>query len=215
MARELPLLLLLVAALMLPACRTMYYDTMEAFGQHKRDIMVTRVEDARDEQLEAKETFKTALERFTEVVGADDASELRDKYGQLDRELDRCERRARAVRDRIESIEQVAGDLFKEWERELDEYASEDLRRWSADQLTDAQERYDDLIGAMHRAEGRMEPVLVAFRDHVLFLKHNLNAQAVASLQGEVVSLETNIAELVADMEAAIAEADAFIEQMS
>ena len=60
-----------------------------------------------------------------------------------------------------------------------------------------------------------MAPVLGAFRDQVLFLKHNLNAQAVASLEGEVVSLETDIAELIAEMEVSIAEADSFIESMS
>ncbi|HPY51913.1 MAG TPA: DUF2959 family protein, partial [Sedimentisphaerales bacterium] len=54
-----------------------------------------------------------------------------------------------------------------------------------------------------------------AFRDQVLFLKHNLNAQALASLQNELVSIETNVAGLIQEMEASIAEANAFIEAMN
>ena len=36
----------------------------------------------------------------------------------------------------------------------------------------------------MRLAESRIEPVLKSFRDQVLFLKHNLNAKAIASLRG-------------------------------
>jgi hypothetical protein len=118
------------------------------------------------------------------------------------------------VSDRIASIESVAKDLFREWEKELDQYSNADLRRSSEKKLDETKARYEDLIGAMKKAEGKMEPVLTAFRDQVLFLKHNLNAQAVASLQGEVTNLESEIGALVRDMEAAIAEADSFIKQM-
>ncbi|MHC4122247.1 MAG: DUF2959 family protein [Planctomycetota bacterium] len=70
------------------------------------------------------------------------------------------------------------------------------------------------LINAMKRAETKIEPVLSAFRDQVLFLKHNLNAQAIASLHDELASVEADIASLIKEMEASIAEANAFIEAM-
>ena len=59
-----------------------------------------------------------------------------------------------------------------------------------------------------------MAPPLAAFRDQVTFLKHNLNAQAIASLETQVVSIETDVKKLVADMEASIAEADSFIKTL-
>jgi hypothetical protein len=64
----------------------------------------------------------------------------------------------------------------------------------------------------MRRAEAKIEPVLAAFRDQVLFLKHNLNARAIASLQDELDSVEADIAVLVQELEAAIAQADTFIQ---
>lgn len=204
---------LLGLVLTLPGCSSTYYKTMEAFGKEKRDILVSRVEDARDEQDEAKEEFVSALDAFTAMVGYDGGN-LRAKYDQLNDELEDCEGRAEDVRERIEDVEKVAEDLFGEWEKELELYASEDLRRRSEDQFRQTRRRYDQLIDAMWRAESRMDPVLSAFRDQVLFLKHNLNAQAIASLEGTSVELESEIADLVAQMEAAIAEANAFIESM-
>jgi hypothetical protein len=56
--------------------------------------------------------------------------------------------------------------------------------------------------------------VLDAFRDQVLFLKHNLNARAIASLRNELTTIEDDVAVLVAEMEQAIAESDAFISEM-
>ena len=84
----------------------------------------------------------------------------------------------------------MAGALFAEWESELKLYTSSNLRRSSETRLAQTRESYAKLIGAMKRAESKIDPVLNPLRDQVLFLKHNLNARAVASLQEELVSVE-------------------------
>ncbi len=203
----------LAAALMLTGCQSAYYKTMEKFGIHKRDLLVSRVEDARDSQQAAKEQFRSALERFSEVLQFE-GGDLEKKYKQLDAEYKGSEEKAAAVRSRIASVEDVAGALFKEWEAELNQYSNESLRRASQQKLVETQRRYDQLIGAMKRAESKIEPVLTAFRDQVLFLKHNLNARAIASLQSELVTVESDVASLIREMEASIGEADAFIQAM-
>ena len=198
----------------LSGCQKTYYKTMEVFGKHKRDLLVDRVEDARDSQQAAKEEFASALEQFTSVVNFE-GGELQAKYKQLNSAYQRSESRAEAVRKHIEDVEDVAKALFKEWQAELDQYSSESLRQSSEEKLQQTRRRYNQLIGAMKKAESKMQPVLTVFSDQVLFLKHNLNAQAIASLQDELVSVEADIAALIADMEASIAEANAFIDQMS
>ena len=70
----------------------------------------------------------------------------------------------------------VAEALFAEWQKELEDYSSDRLRRKSEDQLRTTRQRYEQLIGAMRRAESKIEPVLRPLRDQVLFIKHNLNA---------------------------------------
>jgi triosephosphate isomerase len=105
----------------------------------------------------------------------------------------------------------VSQALFKEWKAELKQYENEQLRRSSEAQLKASQTRYKTLIAAMKKAESRLEPALQPLRDQVLYLKHNLNAQAIGALTEEVAAIETRVDDLVRDMEAAIQEADAFI----
>ncbi|MBN1795377.1 MAG: DUF2959 domain-containing protein [Sedimentisphaerales bacterium] len=198
----------------LTGCQSAYYGTMEKLGYHKRDILVDRVEEGRDAQEDAKEQFKTALEKFSEVV-AYKGGDLQAKYNQLKSELDRSESRATKVRNKIDDIQNVAEALFEEWAEELQQYTNERLRKSSEEQLYQTKQSYAKLIQAMKRAETKMETVLAAFRDQVLFLKHNLNARAIASLQGELDVMEADIAALIKDMEASIAEANAFISNIS
>lgn len=208
---------LLVLGVSLPAlsgCATTGINLKESvLGYAKREQLVDRVEQARDEQEEAKEQFATTLQEFKALTGFD-GGDLEKTYDKLKRELDRSEDAAGDVRGKIRSVERVAKALFSEWESELDQYSTESLRTASEQQLRDTRSRYEELIGAMKSAEARMDPVLTAFNDQVLFLKHNLNARAIASLDQTVLELENEIDRLIADMNASIAEANAFIEEM-
>jgi hypothetical protein len=209
--RPLPLLLVLLC---LASCSSAYYSTMEAFGFQKRDILVDRIEEGRDSQQAAKKEFQSALDAFRSVTGFK-GGDLAALHTKLSSRLSDCEARASDVHGRIEAIEDVAGDLFKEWKREIGEYDSADLRRRSEDLMRDTHTRYDALLAAMKKAERTMDPVLKAFRDQVLFLKHNLNAQAIAALSGNVASIEADVARLVSEMEVSISEADAFIDSLT
>jgi DNA repair exonuclease SbcCD ATPase subunit len=208
-----PLLVLTGLTGLTGSCRSAYYGLWETLGVEKREIMVDRVEDAREAQADAKDQFVSALDRFRTVVEIE-PSELESVYADLADELESSEERASAVQSRVASVEEVADDLFDEWEAELDEYKDPDLARSSAELLEKTRDQYDGLITAMRKASDSMTPVLETFRDQVRFLKHNLNAEAIASLQGELGSIESSTAALVRDMEAAIAEADAFIAGM-
>ena len=195
------------------ACSSVYYDTMESFGIEKRDILVDRVKDGREAQADAQEEFKDALTQFRELVAVDGGA-LEKKYDKMSASYDRLEREADEVRDRIASIESVGEALFEEWEDELDLYQDASLRSASAGQLRDTRAQYGQVVRAMNRAADKMDPVMELFEDRVLFLKHNLNARAIAGLSGELTTIETRVDALIAEMDAAIAEANAFIDQM-
>lgn len=194
-------------------CRSVYYGAMEKLGYEKRDLLVGDVKKARGSQDDAKKQFASALEEFTSVLGSP-GGDLEAKYKKLDGVLKRSESRAEAVRSRIREVERVAAALFREWKGELGQYSSASLRKSSEDQLRATERRYDDLILAMKRAESRMEPVLKVPRDQVLFLKHNLNAKAIASIKNEIVRMGADVSALVKEMESSIAEADKFIAAM-
>lgn len=207
------LLLLTIVALTTGGCRTVYYSTMDKFGYEKRDILKSRVEDARDSQNAAKEQFKTTLERFQEVTNFQ-GGDLEAKYKKLNSAYESASSRAQAVRDRIASVETVAGDMFKEWKTELNDYSNAELKRSSDQKLNETRARYDQLVAAMQKAEQRMDPVLAVFKDQVLYLKHNLNAAAISSLQTTTASVEEDVSQLITEMEASINEANDFMKQL-
>lgn len=197
----------------LSACSTAYYNSMEKFGVYKRDILVDRVEDARDAQEDTKEQFNSALEQFGSVVNYDGGS-LEKIYKRLQSEYDDSVAAAEDLNERIDDIEKVAEDLFEEWQAELNDYSNAQMRRDSAEQLRQTRHECNQLIRAMRRAEDKIPPVLAVFQDQVLYLKHNLNARAISALQDEYISIKTDVAALVAEMERSIDEANVFIEAM-
>ncbi|MEY4488803.1 MAG: hypothetical protein RIQ79_1311 [Verrucomicrobiota bacterium] len=204
-----------VAALVLAGgCQSnAYYSVMEKMGKPKREILVDRVTETRAAQEAAKNQFRSALEHFLAVTKVD-GGDLQVKYESLSSELKDSEAKAKAVKDRIAALDSVATALFAEWKTELGQYTSEALRNQSEAQYKDTLARYQKLTATMQKAAGRMDPVLATFRDQVLFLKHNLNARAVAGLSGTARNLERDIGRLVSEMERSIGEADAFIRNM-
>ncbi len=204
------LLLILVPSI---GCESTYYSAMEKVGYHKRDILVDRIQDTQKAQIESKEQFESALHELKALVNFD-GGDLEKTYNKLKDEFEDSEDAASQIRTRIEAVEDVAADLFKEWENELNQYSNKSLRRSSAKKLSQTKSRYQRLIKAMRNAEGKIEPVLNVLRDHVLFLKHNLNAQAIASLKSELKSVQVNVNQLIKAMEKSIDESKAFIDEL-
>jgi hypothetical protein len=206
-------LLALGVVFALAGCESAYYGAMERVGFHKRDILVDRVGAAMRSQEEAAEEFENALERFTSVVNVP-PTQLRRSYDRLNRAFTASEAKADQVRSRIEAVESVSGALFREWREEIDSIGNPELKASSESQLRRSEAQYESLIRAMRRAEASMEPVLGTFRDYVLYLKHNLNAQAVASLEGELAGIEADVSGLIREMQVSIEQARAFLQIM-
>lgn len=200
-------------ALLLTGCQSAYYAAAEQVGYHKREILVDRVEDARDAQADAEEQFQSAQEQLVALI-AFDGGELQRVYDDLSDEYEASADAAATVSSRIDAIEDVAEALFDEWDTELGEYSNARLRADSERKLKETRRRYEGLIKVMRRSETRMEPVLVALKDNVLYLKHNLNAQAVAALKMEFSKIDQDIDVLIAEMRKAIASSDEFIESL-
>lgn len=195
-------------------CQKLYFRVVESAGRHKRDILVARVEHARDSLEEAKIQFQTALDRFSQLTRFD-GGDLGDVYRQLKIEYDYSNAKARAVQDRIDAVEDVALALFTEWEAELEQYSNRSLRASSRQKLRLTQQHYGQLIAAMRRAEGKIDPVLRVFHDQVLYLKHNLNAQAIASLERELRAMAIGVSGLINAMERSISRANVFVESLN
>ncbi|KPZ55985.1 hypothetical protein AN391_02441 [Pseudoalteromonas sp. P1-13-1a] len=204
----------LAITLTLSGCQSAYYSAMEKVGVHKRDILIDRVEETKDSQEESQEEFQSALERLTTLINFD-GGELQDAYNQLNDDYESSLAAANEVSSNINKVEDVAEALFDEWSDELEQYKSASLKRESSKKLAATQRQFSQLLRSMRSAESKMEPVLSSLQDNVLYLKHNLNAQAVAAIKGEFTNLKRDIQVLMNDMNKSIADSNEFIEQMN
>tara|TARA_B100000497_G_scaffold124498_1_gene159088 strand:+ start:5056 stop:5703 length:648 start_codon:yes stop_codon:yes gene_type:complete len=206
-------IVLLTAVISLTACETVVYDALEKVGYHKRDILIDRIDAAQASQTEGQEQFKSALEQFKSVINFD-GGDLEVTLDLLNDEYEASVDAADEIHDRINSVENVADALFDEWQEELEQYSNASLRRDSERQLKDTRRRYSKVLGAMRRAENAIDPVLASLKDNTLYLKHNLNARAIASLKNELGTVDNDVNALLTAMQQAINESNAFIDEL-
>jgi outer membrane murein-binding lipoprotein Lpp/ElaB/YqjD/DUF883 family membrane-anchored ribosome-binding protein len=204
----------LLGVVALSGCSSLYYAGMEKLGKEKRDILVSRVKEGREDQEEARKQIQTTMEAFKSLTGFE-GGDLEKTYNKLNKEYERCEGKAKELKDQIASIDKVSKDMFTEWEKEIGQIGNAELKSKSRGLLNETRTRYQQLSSKMRATEARMEPVLAAFRDQVLFLKHNLNAKAITSLKQTIVKMDANVDSLVKDIDASMKEADSFIASMS
>ena len=205
----------IVAALIAPltgcqTTRTAYYNAWEKMGYAKRERLVDNVKATRQEQVEAKQQFASALDQFKSVVNFQ-GGDLEALYNKLDKQYKRCNTEAGQVRSKIDSVKHVATSLFDEWKGEIGQMKDQSLAGKSQQLYDQTQANYKEMISRMDTAAASMNPVLEKFNDRVLFIKANLNAQAIASLKGTEVELGGDIDKLIKDMQTSIDEADKFI----
>lgn len=201
-----------IAALLLASasCSGIYYGAMKKLGKEKRDILVNRLVSGQKAQEEAKEQIQTTLEAFQALTGFDGGN-LEKVYKKLNGELEDAEARGRNVSEKIDGIEKVGNDLFREWGEEIAAMQNASLRNQSQALLRQTQRRHQQHLRSMRVTEQKMKPVLRAFRDQVTFLKHNLNARAVSNLKQTAAGLDKEVTALVKDIETSVKEADAYI----
>ncbi len=213
MARLPRIILFCVFSLAVSGCASVQYSALEKVGIHKRDILVDRVEDARDSQSETREHLVSAYQELSTLIGHD-GGELEAQYKRLDKEVERSRDSIEELDDRLTAIDRVSDDLFEEWETELDLYNSQMLRAEQEKKLAEARRHFRVMRDRMQVARNRVDPVMAVLNDNVLYLKHSLNAQALAALRGQAILLEGEVEALIRDMQIAIDEADAFIANM-
>ncbi len=202
--------LLLVIATMLTGCTTVYYATWEQLGKEKRDLLKDNVLAARHEQREASQGFRDALTQLRSTYQVP-PSRLQAVYEELRGHQKRLTRRYEDLDGRITKLNTIAMDLFSEWREEAESMSNREFHKRSLEQLAEAQDRYRQMQTALTETRNRCRPVLNQFNEYVLFLKHNLNAQALGALHGEAQEIIEGLGHLIEQLNNSISETDAFI----
>lgn len=195
-------------------CQSFQNTMMEKmFGYEKRQLLTKSVDSLRKDQKKAQEEFKDALTRLKELY-AFHGGELENVYDKLKSSYDQAKSQAGVVHQRIDNMQDISKSMFREWEREIKQYTNPTFAADSKRQLAETKARYAQLIKSVRASEEPMKKVLAQLNDHVLYLKHNLNAASLGALKTEAGDIGVQIDQLIERMNASIAEADAFIKSM-
>jgi chromosome segregation ATPase len=194
-------------------CSSVYYSVWESLGKEKRDLLKDKVESTRDQQLDTAEQFEDALSALRAAYNPE-PSELSALYDSLKAEYESSESETQALQSRIESMHNVAADLFAEWEEEAESIDNKRFRSDSLQKLTATKNRYQQMRGRLLSSAAKMNRVLSQFRDYVIYLKHNLNAQSLNSLEKEAVSIETDIRTLISQIQSTVNDTEDFIRSL-
>ncbi len=211
--RVMTVVLQIIFMIGISGCSSAYLGALESIGIPKREVMKFRVEKARTTQEETKEQFRTTLEQFTALTNFQ-GGDLEATYKKLNAEYEASKKKVGEINHRISEIEKVSDALFSEWETELEQYSNAKLRSRSEQKLRETRSQYGQLIQTMKKAEEKTQPVLSILNDNVLYLKHNLNAKAVSSLQEDLKDIQSDVATLIEAMEQSIRESDEFIKTL-
>jgi Protein of unknown function (DUF2959) len=195
-------------------CQSTYYKAMATLGKEKRDILVQRIKEAKKDQDQTKQQLQTTMESFQALTGFQGGS-LERNYKRLNSDYENAASQAGKLHDKVQSINQVSNDLFREWQGEISAMSNGKLKSQDTVMLRDAKVRQGTYLRAMRKTEDQIAPVLKAFRDQVLFLKHNLNSRAIGSLKSTSANLQSDVAELVQSIDASSQEADKLITSLA
>lgn len=201
---------ILIFFITLSACNSVYFSALEKIGIEKRDLMISRIKNAKESQIEAKEQFKDALEQYKSIIKFQGGT-LEDKYQKLSSVLEKSEEKATEVKSRISSVRDVSVALFKEWKNELNQYSDQRLRSDSEKKLQSSKDEYSRMMASMRIAADKLDPALKPLKDNVLYLKHNLNAKAISALDTEVHQIESKVEDLIIELNQAIDDANSYI----
>ena len=206
-------ILILISMLSMNSCSSIYYGFWETFGQDKRDLLKSEIENSNEDQKDIKEEFTSTLERIKKEYDFD-GGELERTYDYLSSRYEDAKKREKKLQNRIDKIEDIGADLFKEWKQEALEIKNPKYRRSSLAKLSRTKTQFAQLRSNLSKTEKMLEVVMGKFKDQVLFLKHNLNAKALGSLKVEFKEIEKGINQLIGNINSSQSTNNIFIERM-
>ena len=193
------------------ACSSTYYSAWEKLGYEKRDLLRSAITKTRKDEVETVEQFKDALEALQAAYGTK-STDLERFYTRLKGEYEASESKATALKGRVNALNKIANDLFREWKNEAESITTDSLRERSLAQREKTMDRFAQLRRSLLNSEKQMNPVLAQMKEYVLFLKHNLNAQSIGSLREETRDIQLGKNRLTDTMSSSINEMDSFLE---
>ena len=207
--------LLLVAV---PSCTAVnnFFDSIGGKrGPGRANDLVNAIERVYVECEVSREESRAAVEVLQKISDPGFQGDAAAGYAELVAAIDRSEDQAEKLRDRVGDMQRTADPLFREWEKDLEAFASEDMRERSRSRLTATRELYDAVVAATTPALDQYDSVNRGLRDHSLFLSHDLNRASLASIRTDVRIATKTVADLGSELDKCLKAARTYVDAAS
>lgn len=160
------------------------------------DDLSDRIEEVHVASEVAKERMTAAVETLRSIVSPDFRGDGLSAHAELTRAIEQSEEQAEVFRERVADMKDTAKELFDRWASDLEGFTNAEMRQHSQRRLEETRTRYQAIVAAVDPAQWSYDAVNRSLGDHALFLGHDFNRAAVASLRPGVDSLVAQGGEL-------------------
>lgn len=176
------------------------------------DELLTRIERVQAETAVAKEAAHTALTELCTLVSPNFKGDAATAFAKFLTAAEASEEQGETLRDATEPMQDAAAEVFQRWTKDMESFGNSRMRQRSQTRLDETRTRFQSIVGASQAAQIALDAFHDDMRDHALFLRHDLNSTAVASLRGDVRELNDQVKGLDTRFDATTAAARAYVE---
>jgi hypothetical protein len=149
-----------------------------------------------------KAQLQKAMDAYNIVMAAE-TTDRKSAYSKLQKAMKAAEKNRTEISRHADEMNAEADALFQNWSASIAGISDPALRAMSEKRLVDTRVRYADIQAQSLKAGGLYTAFMTTLNDHVIFLGHDLNGSAVASLAQESAKLNALAAALYAAIDQA------------
>jgi hypothetical protein len=180
-------------------------------GPKRTEELVKRAEEVVKKTGEAEAQLRKTIDIYNSIMQGR-SEDMKKSYENLQKEINNTQKKREDVRKRFDEMGQEADRVFASWHQEIEAIASPEVRDLSRNRMMETREKYNAIRMASNEAGGEVDTLFATLHDHVLFLGYDLNPTGVATLAEEAAKLNEQANKLLADIEAAMARVNEYIE---
>jgi chromosome segregation ATPase len=174
----------------------------DARGHERTDKLIERAEKIVKELKDSRKQVKKTLEAYEKMMKKN-GDNRRSAYEKVTEEKKKCEKRAEETRKRIHEMEKQATKFFGEWEKNLKDIESEELRERSRQRKEDYHLRLERASVSGKDVKVELDSFLANLGDHLTYLEYDLNATSAKSLEADWDKLDQQASQLFDKMDEA------------
>jgi hypothetical protein len=174
-----------------------------------------RIEEVRAGSDLAKQRVEAAVKSLKNLTHADFKEDATAAFVDFVAAVDASTQQSDQLHASVVKMKEESVPLFKKWEQSLEAFSSDQMRQHSKERQQKTHERFDAIVSSAEAAQVACDALNVRLRDHVAYLRFDLNSSALAMIQGEVVALEQSAATLSTQLVACQDAAKAYVEAAS